>query len=850
MPLFDQAYFDETIFDTSLSGSEVSLFGAPQFQGDIVFICSLRSAALENQSECLLAVADDETDANYERQNLTGAASSIAATQGNDRRIGLVPGDDASKNLFTALTARVSNPASSAIMPSALALSGIQASHVEAVSIRRKNIAAVEQYRVEIAGSTQGFAVGSVVTPYFVPKNKIAGADVETDAPTVTVSIPSGYRDIKITALVRTDEVAVSSGLAVQVNSDATAANYDNQPVSGAGSSVDATQDLNSQILYKVPGASETAGVYGGGVTTVHEYTKTDRHKNLVSMAGLAGERVELSSMGYSSTDALSSLTFSVDGGANIVAGSLFVVEGIGKDVIGWEDQQVSIDTKVLVDWDNDGKYDGTYDNISADVTKGGIRGGRDVANALTGKVKAARCVLTVANDDDRYSPFNTSSVLTGNLAPKRAVKVRSEAPVVRDLFTGHIERIEPNVSNSGVKIARITCLGVFGQLTQNEVNIGYQASIGSGDAVDGILDAAGWPTADRAVDAGETTFENWDVDAIQTMEALRRAEESEPGLLVESKDGKVAFEGREHRQKLPHIVAQSEYSDDPTAKGVLRYEGIRELDPLRFIFNDFKATVHKKATNAGVTLWTHPEANTTGDAPVIEPGETVTYWAKYPNLASRTDGSGVSVWDALVATTDYTLNSTSDGTGADHTGDVTIVETDFSKSKKIEISNDAAVNIYLTKLKNDGTEVYELDPVTMQSEDTDSQTLYGRRSFARSDKAVWIPDTVAAQEWCDYMLSLYKDPSPMLGITVTGQKSLYHAIDILTRTVSDRIGIEADGSAGLGVNEDFFVESWSYDITPMRVVANFSLSSAAAFSAYWTLGYSLLGTETRLNPS
>ncbi len=850
MPLFNQSLFNQSLFNSeSVSGSETAIQGTPQFVGDVVFICSLRADASETDAECLMTIELDDTDANYERQNLTGDATTTAASQTNDRRLGLIPGALATSGLFAPLTARAFSPASASIMPSVLSLSGVQSSHVEAVSLRRSSVAPVEEYLIEVAGN-EGFASGSLVTSYFVPKNQIAGETVETDKASIVLPVDSGYRDIKITALIRTDEAAASSGLSVQVNSDGTAANYDNQPIRGASSSVDATQNLNSQVLYQVPGASATAGVYGGGVTVVHEYTKTDRHKNLVSMAGLAGERVEAVSMGYSSTDAISTLTFSIDGGANIVAGSSIVIEGIGKTNIGWEDQQVAIGNNVLIDWDNDGKYDGTYDDITSDVTKTTISGGRDVANALTGKVNASRCTLTVANDDDRYSPFNTSSVLTGNLVPRRSVKVRSEAPVVRDLFTGHIERIEPAVANSGAKVARITCMGVFGQLTQNEVNIGYQASIGSGDAVDDILDAADWSATERSIDTGAETFVNWDVDAIQAMTALRRAEESEAGLLVETKSGKIAFEGRSHRLVLPHIVAQSNYSDDPTAKGVLRYEGIRELDPLRFIYNDFRATVQKKATNAGVTLWTHPEANTTGDAPEIEPGDTVTYWARYPNPASRVDGVGVSAWTALVATTDYEAFTVNDGTGTDHTADLTIVETDFSRSKKIEITNDASSTVYLTKLQNRGTEIYLLDPVTMQASDTASQTAYGQRTFTRSDLAVWIPDTDAAQEWVLYMLSLFKDPSPMLGIDVTGQKDLYHAVDVLTRTISDRIGLEADGNAGLGVNEDFFVENWNYTIVPKRISATFNLSSAAAFSAYWTLGYSLLGTETRLNPS
>jgi hypothetical protein len=89
-----------------------------------------------------------------------------------------------------------------------------------------------------------------------------------------------------------------------------------------------------------------------------------------------------------------------------------------------------------------------------------------------------------------------------------------------------------------------------------------------------------------------------------------------------------------------------------------------------------------------------------------------------------------------------------------------------------------------------------------------------------------------------------------MVSLSLTGQKSLYQAVEILTRTISDRIGIEADGSAGLGFNEDFYVENYAYEITPRKIQAAFQCSSASAFSAYWTLGYSLLGTETRLNPT
>jgi hypothetical protein len=825
--------------------------GIPQLAGDVLLIGNLRGSAAAAEVALKQTINADDTGGNYARQRLRGSGSTASSLSDSDRRVAPMPADNADANAFGAFVSMTSNFAEAVNDPSTLTLSGYHGSSslskVQVNSQRRNNVEAVST--IEVVPDSGSWLTNSMLSAYHVPKNIIAMKRLESDAASVTLTIPDGYKHFKLSGYVQGTVAAALAGLNIQINSDSTAANYDRQQLRGDGSSVGASQSAASQEMAEIPAASAT-NVFGAFSTTFFNYTKTDRHKHFLTQYGAGEDVTGLMSMRWESTSAITQIVLTPSSGS-FAAGSVFTVEGIGKESLTWEeDEPIDIDSKVLVDWDNDGKYDGTYDDISSDVPRAQFRGGRDVANALTGQVKAARCTLTVANDDDRYSPFNTSSVLTGNLVPKRPVKIKTEAPVERDLFTGHIERIEPSVDQSRRKIAKITCLGVFGQLTQNEVNIAYQASIGSGAAVDDILDAAGWASGDRDIDTGTQTFKNWEVDSINAMTALRRAEASESGLLVETKSGKIAFEGRDHRFSLPHIVAQSEYSDDPTAKGVLRYENIRELDPLRFIFNDIRATVRKKATNAGVTLWTHSEANTTGDAPSIEPGESVTYWARYPNPASRTDGVGVSSWTALVATTDYTANSASDGTGTDHTADLTIVETDFSKSKKIEITNDASVTVYLTSLKNRGTEVYELDPVSVQAEDASSQTAYGQRTFTRSDEAVWIPDTLSAQEWADFTLSLYKDPSPMIGLTITGQKNLYHAIDVLTRTISDRVGVEADGNAGLGVNEDFYVENWSYEIVPKKVTAHFELSSAAAFSDYWVLGYSLLGSETRLSPA
>ena len=199
MPLFDQVYFDKALFDTGSPLDVVSVQGVPQLTGDAILLCSLRSVKFETEATCVLSMSADETDANYERQNLTGAASVTAAAQTSDRRVGIIPGDTAAIGLFAPLSLRVFNPSSKTIMPSVLALSGVQSSRVEAASLRRSNIAAVSGINLKI-DSGEGFLTGSVMSSYFVPKNQIAGEVVEATKATVALTIPSGYRDIKITA--------------------------------------------------------------------------------------------------------------------------------------------------------------------------------------------------------------------------------------------------------------------------------------------------------------------------------------------------------------------------------------------------------------------------------------------------------------------------------------------------------------------------------------------------------------------------------------------------------------------------------------------------------------------------
>ncbi|MCH7745797.1 MAG: hypothetical protein IIC84_06975 [Chloroflexi bacterium] len=80
----------------------------------------------------------------------------------------------------------------------------------------------------------------------------------------------------------------------------------------------------------------------------------------------------------------------------------------------------------VHVDWNDDGDFSDSNEDISADVIDMTLEHFRDL---LSGHVEAARLELKVRNNDHKYSAPNGSSPLSGNLKPGRKVWVRAAYP-------------------------------------------------------------------------------------------------------------------------------------------------------------------------------------------------------------------------------------------------------------------------------------------------------------------------------------------------------------------------------------------------------------------------------------
>ena len=413
-----------------------------------------------------------------------------------------------------------------------------------------------------------------------------------------------------------------------------------------------------------------------------------------------------------------------------------------------------------------------------------------------------------------------------------------------RPLWVGFLDRVRPRPSLHGPKRAELMAFGPLAFINQRRLDLAMKTSILTGTAFGAVLDEAGWPAADRDIDAGQSTMDRFWVDGKHTLPALRMIERSESGFILETADGKIRFEDRHRRLKAPHLTSQATFSDALAA--TLRYSNPIQEDPLPFVFNRFEAEIRRFTVGSLAVLWTLSESG--ANSPLIAQGETRTFSAKYPTPAAASDAVAVDAWTTPVSATDYTANSASDGSGTDLTSDLALVVTKVATAMEIAVTNNGSTAAFLTLLQARGTPVTVDDPVKVSAVDTVSEAKYGERTFPLVDH--FIANTEEGQQWAAYNLAIYKQEIPILALTISANIDLAHLTEVLERDISDRITVVATSiGSGLGINEDFFIESMRHTIDEETGVhrVRWELSPASGVSGFWVLGTSELATETVL---
>ncbi len=213
-------------------------------------------------------------------------------------------------------------------------------------------------------------------------------------------------------------------------------------------------------------------------------------------------------------------------------------------------------------------------------------------------RVEAGTLTARFRDTGRDLEPEYASSDYYPNVLPGRKIRWRVPSPAT-DLFTGYTENSPLTWLQRGA-LVDTRAFDALGALATWTVTGSYPAELTSA-RITKILNAVGWPTADRTLDTGLETVAAATLDNESALAHLQLMEESENGMLFADGSGKIVFHNRDHRTTASRSTASQATFGDAVPYGTeLPYVGLTPSFDLLKVVN--KVTV---AWNSGVVVAT-----------------------------------------------------------------------------------------------------------------------------------------------------------------------------------------------------------------------------------------------------
>lgn len=181
------------------------------------------------------------------------------------------------------------------------------------------------------------------------------------------------------------------------------------------------------------------------------------------------------------------------------------------------------------------------WTNVTPTVRSVSIRRGRQ--HELD-RVEAGTASITLHDVDGRYSPQNIAGPYYPNVLPMRRIRVRGTfQDQTFDVFHGYVEAWPQQweFAPRSASTVTIRCVDGFKALALAKVTTTRTAEL-SGARVTAVLDAMGWPSLDRTINAGISTVQAVELTDEPALQHLQDVVMTEGGLLSISREGKVMF--------------------------------------------------------------------------------------------------------------------------------------------------------------------------------------------------------------------------------------------------------------------------------------------------------------------
>lgn len=199
-----------------------------------------------------------------------------------------------------------------------------------------------------------------------------------------------------------------------------------------------------------------------------------------------------------------------------------------------------------------------------------------------------------------------------------------------------------------------------------------------------------------------------------------------------------------------------------------------------------------------------------------ISSGETKTITVKYQNKTTKESCNAItSLMIQPVATTDYLMNTKSDGTGTDITSDLTVSVVYHTAGADVTMTNASAYTGKITKLELRGYGVYQDSEVKAKAEDTDSIEAYG--DLELNIEQQYQRDTTPGAVMANRILQKEKDPRTKLDrVQIVANTSSTHMLAFLNIDVGDMVKIT---ESNLGLANYYYVQGIEFEIISNSVI-------------------------------
>ena len=500
----------------------------------------------------------------------------------------------------------------------------------------------------------------------------------------------------------------------------------------------------------------------------------------------------------------------------------------------------------LYIDWDNSATFlDAAGEDVSSRVRAApGISctRGRDQIRALAPPA-AGSLMATLDNQSQDYSPENGASPLDGNLLPGRRVRYVSatgtrylyeeagltyeQSGVAYDsdatsytLWTGLLDDL-PQHPEALSKSVDSPALGTLSRLAGKTISTALYSSITTDVALGHLLDAAGWPAADRVLDTGKTTLGYWWLDNEDALQAALTLFSTEgPGAaLYEDGQGRIVFESRHYRLLTARSI---------TAQVTLRDTGAEPLFSAPFVYNPnlknvinaCTVTVKTRTAKTLAVIWS------LGSTVTLGPNESRTYTAR----ASGDDPFTAAV--TPVDATDYTVSA----------GSLSTVSLDRTSGASVTVTltaGSSGATVTGLQLRAQAVTVDSSTDLSQSVDVTTSQDRYGVRTYALPVRAELPINT--AQDFCNAVVSRYQAPRATVQLTLNNGNDT-RLTQALSREISDRLTVVEAQSV---ISDDFFIEQIAHQARAggRHHLTTFSCEKAPAVDyAIW--GTAIWGTS------